>query len=86
MLTLFLAKARSVLSFEERFGVRPRSTPLGFSLPDYAQDAAGMDLWEKHYGKTARATPGSTPFSVVSQSQALADVNLQANGPSRGSH
>lgn len=67
MFASFLAKARGVLSFEERFGVRPRSTPFGFLLPDYAQDATGMDLWEKHYGEAARGIPGPNPFSVISE-------------------
>ena len=75
MYSSFLSKVRSIVSFEEAHGVPPRMTPLGFPLPDYAsQGEAGMELWENHYGATARAAPGSIPFSVISDTSMLPTI------------
>lgn len=77
MYSSFLSEVRSIVSFEETHSVPPRMTPLGFPLPDYAsQGEAGMALWEKHYGATARAAPGSVPFSVISDTSKLPTVGL----------
>lgn len=66
MYSAFLREVQALTSFEEHYGVSPRSTSLGFTLPDYASlGEPGLDAWERHYGQTACATPGSTPFSVL---------------------
>lgn len=74
MYSTFLSKVRGLAIFEATHGVPPRTTALGFSLPDYGQDDAGMTLWEHHYGVTAQACPGSTPFSVLSNTTALPSI------------
>lgn len=76
MYSSFLNKVRGIVSFEETHGVPPRMTPLGFPLPDYATLGveAGMDLWETHYGETAKAKPDAIPFSTVSDVSTLPPV------------
>lgn len=56
MIRSFLVYAQGLVEYEVENGVPARSTPLGFLMPDYGQDDAGMDLWEKQFGEKAKGT------------------------------
>lgn len=71
MYSAFLGRVRGIISFEDNYGVPPRTTPFGWVLPNYHAlgTEEGNSLWEKHYGPSANSTQGEArprPFSVVS--------------------
>ncbi|TWI50446.1 hypothetical protein IQ22_03836 [Pseudomonas duriflava] len=56
MIRSFLTYARGLVEYEAENGVPARATPFGFLMPDYQQNDAGMDLWEKQFGEKAKGT------------------------------